>query len=418
MTTDPRRDAADPDGDTTPSSGPDSGPNSWLVDEMYRQYLGNPRSVPEEWQEVFRHGANGATPPAGGGAPAAPAPAVAEPAPATATAATPTVAPAEPVATPAPASTPAPTTPTEQTEPAADPPADQPPAQQQPAPPATADDAPAADGNGGAPASSPVGSSGSAAPAGAPAPDDAGDNEPSGPAEEPIRGVGARIAANMEASLEVPTATSFREIPAKLLEVNRRVLNNHLGRIRNGKVSFTHLIGYAVVKAIAGEVPNLNNTYRTDDDGKPVLVRNEQINVGIAVDQQKADGSRSLIVPVIKGAESMDFAQWVQAYEGLITKVRDNKIAIDDLMGATISITNPGTIGTVQSVPRLMPGQGAIIGVGRIGYPAEFEAADPKMVAPARAVQDHHHHLNLRPSHHPGGRVGPVPEAGPRAAAG
>ena len=185
----------------------------------------------------------------------------------------------------------------------------------------------------------------------------------------------------MEASLAVPTATSFREVPAKLLEVNRRVLNNHLRRVRAGKVSFTHIIGYAVVRAIADEVPNLNNTYTTDDDGKPVLVRNPHINVGIAVDQQKDDGSRTLIVPVIKAAEAMDFAEFIEAYESLIRKVRDGKIGVDDLTGATISLTNPGTIGTVQSVPRLMPGQGAIIGVGRIGYPAEYEAADPKMLA-------------------------------------
>ncbi len=185
----------------------------------------------------------------------------------------------------------------------------------------------------------------------------------------------------MEASLEVPTATSFREVPAKLLEINRRVLNNHLKRIRGGKVSFTHVIGYAVVRAIVEEAPGLNNVYKTDDDGKPVLVRSPHINLGIAVDQQKSDGSRSLIVPVIKETENMNFAEFVDAYELLIRKVRDGKIGVDDLMGATISLTNPGTIGTLQSVPRLMPGQGAIIGVGRIGYPAEYQAADPKVLA-------------------------------------
>jgi 2-oxoglutarate dehydrogenase E1 component len=193
--------------------------------------------------------------------------------------------------------------------------------------------------------------------------------------------VAARIVTNMEASLEVPTATSFREIPAKLLEVNRRVLNNHLRRVRGGKVSFTHLIGYAVVRAVAKTVPNLNNTYTTDSDGKPRLVRNTDINLGIAVDQEKADGSRSLIVPVIKGAQNLSFAEFVDAYEALINKVRGNKLTVDDLTGATVTLTNPGTIGTVQSVPRLMPGQGAIIGVGAIGYPAEYQAADPKLVA-------------------------------------
>ncbi len=166
----------------------------------------------------------------------------------------------------------------------------------------------------------------------------------------------------MESSLDVPTATSFREVPAKLLEINRRILNNHLRRVRGGKVSFTHLIGYAIVRAIAEEVPAMNNVYVEDEAGKPQVLRSTDINLGIAVDQQKSDGSRSLIVPVIK-------------------KVRDGKIGIDDLMGGTVTITNVGTIGTVQSVPRLMQNQSAIIGLGRIGYPTAFQAADPKMLA-------------------------------------
>src|SRR3954454_13580895 len=92
---------------------------------------------------------------------------------------------------------------------------------------------------------------------------------------EPIRGAGARIVANMEASLGVPTATSFREVPAKLLEVNRKVINGYLGRTRGGKVSFTHIIGYAVVRAVADTVPNMNSSFGTDADGKPVLMHNE-----------------------------------------------------------------------------------------------------------------------------------------------
>jgi 2-oxoglutarate dehydrogenase E1 component len=193
--------------------------------------------------------------------------------------------------------------------------------------------------------------------------------------------VAARIVDNMEASLEVPTATSFREIPAKLLEVNRRVLNNHLRRIRGGKVSFTHIIGYAVVRAVAGTVPNMNSTFARGTDGKPRTVRNQHVNLGIAVDQQKADGSRSLIVPVIKEAETMTFSAFVDAYEELIQKVRTSKLSIDDLTGATITLTNPGTIGTIQSVPRLMQGQGTIVGIGAIGYPAEYQAADPRVIA-------------------------------------
>ena len=198
---------------------------------------------------------------------------------------------------------------------------------------------------------------------------------------EPIRGVGARIVANMEASLDVPTATSFREVPAKLLEVNRTVLNNHLRRTQGGKVSFTHLIGYAIVRAIAEAAPSLSNTYLEGKDGKPRIMKNDSVNLGLAVDMPKPDGSRTLLVVVIKEAQAMNFAEFLSAYEGLITKVRANKITVDDMMGANVTLTNPGTIGTVQSVPRLMPGQGAIIGVGRLGFPTGFAAADPKVLA-------------------------------------
>ncbi len=125
----------------------------------------------------------------------------------------------------------------------------------------------------------------------------------------------------------------------------------------------------------------MNNRYAEGSDGKPRIIRDTTINLGIAVDQQKADGTRSLIVPVIKNAETMDFAEFVDAYETLIKKVRDGKVGVDDLTGATVSITNVGTLGTVQSVPRLMKGQSAIIGLGRIGYPTEFQGADPKVLA-------------------------------------
>jgi 2-oxoglutarate decarboxylase len=198
---------------------------------------------------------------------------------------------------------------------------------------------------------------------------------------EPLRGASARIVANMERSLEVPTATSFREVPAKLLEVNRKVINGYLGRTRGGKVSFTHLIGYAVVRAIADHVPVMNNTYLADEDGKPQVVRNANVSIGIAVDQQKSDGSRTLLVPVIKGADALDFRSFMGAYEDLIRKVRSNKLSPDDFAGATISLTNPGTIGTKQSVPRLMPGQGTIIGVGSIDHPAHYQGADPATLA-------------------------------------
>jgi 2-oxoglutarate dehydrogenase E1 component len=193
---------------------------------------------------------------------------------------------------------------------------------------------------------------------------------------EPIRGVGAVIVKNMEASLGVPTATGFRNIPAKLLEVNRKVINGYRSRTGMGKVSFTHLIGYAMVRAIAETVPNMKNGFLEDADGKPRLIRHEHVNMGLAVDVDKGDGTRSLIVPVLKQADSLDFAGFLAAYEEIIRKVKNNKLTIDDYAGANITLTNPGTIGTVQSVPRLMPGQGVIVGVGSIDYPAEFEGSD------------------------------------------
>ncbi len=192
----------------------------------------------------------------------------------------------------------------------------------------------------------------------------------------PIRGAGAAIAANMERSLGVPTATSFRDIPAKLLEVNRKVINGFRARSGQTKVSFTHLIGYAIVRAIADQVPAMKNSFVEGADGKPRLVKHDQVNLGLAVDVAKSDGSRTLVVPVVRDAGALDFAGFLAAYEELIRKVRGNKLTVDDFQGATVSLTNPGTIGTVQSVPRLMSGQGVIVGVGAIDYPAEYEGAD------------------------------------------
>ena len=195
---------------------------------------------------------------------------------------------------------------------------------------------------------------------------------------EPIRGAGAAIVANMERSLAVPTATSFRNVPAKLLEVNRKVINNFRGRSGQAKVSFTHIIGYAVVRAVADAVPVMKNGYLEGSDGKPRVVRNDHVNMGLAVDVAKADGSRTLVVPVLKGADTLDFAGYLAAYDELVRKVKNNKLTLDDFQGANVSLTNPGTIGTVQSVPRLMPGQGVIVGVGSIDYPAEFQGADER----------------------------------------
>jgi len=200
-----------------------------------------------------------------------------------------------------------------------------------------------------------------------------------GVAEEPgtpIRGVAARIVENMENSLSVPTATSFRNVPAKLLEVNRKAINSYRERTGQAKVSFTHLIAYAIVRSIADAVPNMRNGFVEGSDGKPRLVTGTSVNMGLAVDVDKGDGTRTLLVPVLRDADTMTFAGFLAAYDEIIRKVRNNKLTVDDFQGANITLTNPGTIGTVQSVPRLMPGQGVIVGVGNIDYPAEFEGAD------------------------------------------
>jgi 2-oxoglutarate decarboxylase len=202
------------------------------------------------------------------------------------------------------------------------------------------------------------------------------------PEVEPLRGAAARIASNMEVSLTVPTATSVRTVPAKLLEVNRSVLNQHLARTTGAKVSFTHLIGFAIVRALAA-VPALNSTYVPDSDGKgrPGIVRHKSVGLGLAVDVTKEDRTRTLMVPVIHDAETLDFRAFVVSYEDLVRKVHTNKASVDDFAGATVTLTNPGTLGTVQSVPRLMSGQGAIIGVGALGFPAEYQAADRRSLA-------------------------------------
>ena len=195
---------------------------------------------------------------------------------------------------------------------------------------------------------------------------------------KPIRGAGAAIARNMEASLTVPTATSFRNVPAKLLEVNRKVINGFRSRSGQTKISFTHLIGWAIVRAIADAVPAMKNSYAVGDDGKPRLIVHDHVNMSLAVDVEKKDGSRTLLVPVLRGCDANDFNGFLAAYEEIIRKVKSNKLTVDDFQGANISLTNPGGIGTVQSVPRLMPGQGLIVGVGSIDYPAEFEGADQR----------------------------------------
>ena len=194
-----------------------------------------------------------------------------------------------------------------------------------------------------------------------------------------LRGAPARTAANMDISLTVPTATSVRSVPVKLLWDNRTVINNHLARARGGKVSFTHLIGYALIKALRS-MPEMNVGFETVD-GKPNLITPAHINLGLAIDVPKADGSRTLLVPSIKAAETMDFAAFWTAYEEIVRKARDNKLTVEDFQGTSVSLTNPGGIGTSHSVPRLMSGQGAIIGVGAMEYPAEWQGASADAIA-------------------------------------
>ena len=196
---------------------------------------------------------------------------------------------------------------------------------------------------------------------------------------EPLRGVAARVVQSMEGSLTVPTATSVRVVPAKLLIDNRTVINNHLKRGRGGKVSFTHLIGYAMIKAIRA-MPEMNSFF-TELDGKPAVGHPEHINLGIAIDLAKPDGSRQLLVPSIKGCEDLDFAQFWSAYEDMVRKARSGSLTVEDFAGTTLSLTNPGTIGTVHSVPRLVQGQGLILGVGALDYPAEFQGANEQTLA-------------------------------------
>ncbi len=195
----------------------------------------------------------------------------------------------------------------------------------------------------------------------------------------PLRGYAARVVGNMEASLSVPTATSVRSIPAKLLIDNRTVINNHLRRARGGKISFTHLIGFAMVKALQS-FPAMNRAF-AEVDGKPSIIEPEHVNLGLAIDLEREDGTRQLLVPSIRSCEQLDFAQFWSAYEDIIRKARNNKLTADDFAGTTISLTNPGTIGTVHSVPRLMSGQGAIIGVGALEYPAEYAGASAETLA-------------------------------------
>jgi 2-oxoglutarate decarboxylase len=317
--------------------GADFGANEWLVDELYERYLADPGSVDRAWWSFFadyrpvRTNGTGPHPVIQQDGFAATRTA---PAPTSATSQSPTAtATAAPEAPEAPATTTAPA----------------------PAPGAT----PAAPGTAKPPT------------LGTPPPADAELTR--------LRGAAARTAANMVASLAVPTATSVRAVPAKLLIDNRIVINNHLQRGKGGKVSFTHLIGYAIVQALKAN-PEMNVAY-AEEDGKPVLATPHHVNLGLAIDLRAKDGTRQLLVPNIKAANEMDFRQFWTAYEDVVRKARSGKLTVADFQGTTISLTNPGTIGTEHSVPRLMPGQGCIIGVGAMEYPAAYQGASEETMA-------------------------------------
>jgi multifunctional 2-oxoglutarate metabolism enzyme len=328
----------------------DFGPNEWLVDELYQRYLADPGSVDMAWWNFFAD----YSPPAGS------APRKTEPAPAG-----PGQAGPDQASAPGQPGGPGPVRGSAQQQTAAPaPPSSQPSAAAGPAAPPRPAAAPAP-----VPAPSAAPAPAAAAPGAAP------------PAAEAarLRGAAARTAVNMAASLSVPTATSVRSVPAKLLIDNRIVINNHLARGRGGKVSFTHLIGYAVVQAL-GAVPQMNYAY-TELDGKPGIIQPAQVNLGLAIDVTAKDGSRQLLVPAVKGADSMDFRQFWMAYEDVVRRARSGKLAVEDFAGTTISLTNPGTIGTEHSVPRLVAGQGCIVGVGAMEYPAAYQGAAEETMA-------------------------------------
>jgi multifunctional 2-oxoglutarate metabolism enzyme len=195
----------------------------------------------------------------------------------------------------------------------------------------------------------------------------------------PIRGGALKIVENMETSLGVPTATSNRRIPVKVLDENRRIINKHLQETGRGKASYTHLVAWAIVRALA-EFPQLNDGFEIIN-GTPSRLRRESVNLGVAIDLQKKDGSRTLLVPNIKNANALRFTQFLAAYDDVVKRARDGKLQIPDFQGTTISLTNPGTIGTVASTPRLMAGQSVIIATGAIEYPAEFQAMTPEALS-------------------------------------
>src|SRR5437588_222114 len=200
----------------------------------------------------------------------------------------------------------------------------------------------------------------------------------------PITGPAARLAQNMTDSLSVPTATSFREVPVDVLDARRKDLNARLAAAGK-KISFTHLVGFAIVRA-AREHPVMTHAFQ-EVEGKPHRLDPHGVNLGLAVDVEKKDGSRALVVPVIRHAEAMDFATFHATYETLVEKARSNRLLPDDYAGATITLTNPGTLGTSASVPRLPKGQGSIIATGTIRQVGAVRIMPPTSTSDHRIIQ-------------------------------
>ncbi len=334
------------------SSEGEFGANEWLVDELYEQYKADKNSVDKAWWPILEayQPVDASASPAGSAEPegqvsAAEPPAAPAPADPPAVAASPSSEAATPsarAAEPHPVTAPIPVV------------------GAQPLARTTARPA----------APQPI-------PAQAPtvAPSAAGEN-PEDDKVTVLKGMTKALAVNMDESLTVPTATSVRTIPAKLMIDNRIVINNHMSRTRGGKISFTHLIGWALIRALK-EFPS-QNVFYAEIDGKPSVVAPAHINLGIAIDLPRPDGSRALLVPSLKRADTLTFGEYLVSYEDLVTRARANKLTAADFQGTTISLTNPGGIGTVHSVPRLMKGQGCIVGAGALEYPAEFQGASEK----------------------------------------
>ncbi len=299
--------------------------NTGYIEELYKQYQDDPKSVSESWREFFAD-----------------------------------YHPDESFVAATPTRTPAETQPEGDGEPATPPPAtDQ-----------TSTDSPAT-----APAEAkpPTGDGAPITPATAP-------SVPSDQVEvQALRGPAAKIVENMEDSLGVPTATSVRTMPVKLLLENRKLLNAYQRQVGGEKVSFTHIIAYAVVQALK-EQPSLYSTFARDEEGTPQHVMPDQINFGLAIDIERR-GKRTLMVPNIKDAGSMNFAQFLGTYNDLISRTRSGNLKISDFEGTTATLTNPGMIGTSMSVARLMPGQGVIVGAGAIGYPPEYRGYADSVVS-------------------------------------